>query len=134
MENQVALYIYVDVPVNITADVVNSIETSIVADGGTFEAETCLVDTLNSLGGYFGTTKLAKRVELFNDEKISVTSSLQNANDIGKVFTDFSQSFTIPANDYNNGLFQHWYESDVDNGYDHRVRYNAYIEINNNVK
>jgi len=130
MENQVALYIYVDVPVNITADVVNSIETSIVADGGTFEAETCLVDTLNSLGGYFGTTKLAKRVELFNDEKISVTSSLQNANDIGKVFTDFSQSFTIPANDYNNSIFSHWYESDVDNGYDHRVRYNAYIVIN----
>jgi hypothetical protein len=130
MDNQVALYIYKAIPENITANVVNTIESSIVADGGTFEAESCLVDTLNSLGGYFGTSQKSYRVELFNDEKISVTSSLQNLNDIGKVFTDFSQSFTIPANDYNNSLFSHWYESDVDNGYDHRVRYNAYIEIN----
>ena len=37
------------------------------------------------------------RLELFNDEKISITSSIQNANDIGKIYTDFSQSFTIPA-------------------------------------
>ena len=36
-----------------------------------------------------------QRIELFNDEKISVTSNIQNVNDISKVFTDFSQSFTI---------------------------------------
>jgi len=44
---------------------------------------------------------VSKRIELFNDEKISVTSSLQNANDLGKIYTDYSQSFTIPASDIN---------------------------------
>ena len=70
-----------------------------------------------------------ERVEMFNDEKVSVTSSIQNYSDIGKLFTDYSQSFTIPASPINNAIFSHWYESEVDNGYDARIRYNAYIEI-----
>ena len=74
-------------------------------------------------------TQVSERVELFQDEKISVTSSIQNSNDIGKLFTDYSQSFTIPASKHNNAIFSHWYESDVDNGYDHRKRYDAYIEL-----
>ena len=37
------------------------------------------------------------KIELFEDEQINVTSSVQNINDISKVFTDFSQSFTVPA-------------------------------------
>lgn len=69
------------------------------------------------------------RVELYNDEKISITQTLQNSNDIGKLFTDYSQSFTIPASVYNNKLFKHWYNTDIDDGYDHRIRQNAYIEI-----
>lgn len=70
-----------------------------------------------------------KRLELFQDEKISVTSSLQNSNDLGKIFTDYSQSFTIPASKSNNEILSHWYESSLDGGYDHRIRYDAYIEI-----
>lgn len=71
-----------------------------------------------------------EKLDLFNDEKISVTSSIANANDIGKVFTDYSQSFTIPASPKNNKILSHWYESNLDNGYDHRVRYDGYIKIN----
>lgn len=70
-----------------------------------------------------------QRLELFQDEKISVTSSLQNANDLGKIYTDYSQSFTIPASKSNNEILSHWYESSIDGGYDHRVRYDAYLEI-----
>ena len=73
---------------------------------------------------------LYKRIELFNDEKISVTSSIQNVNDISKVFTDYSQSFTVPANKHNNEIFQHWYENSIDEGFDARTRKPAYIEIN----
>ena len=73
---------------------------------------------------------LYKRIELFNDEKISVTSSIQNINDISKVFTDYSQSFTVPANKHNNEIFKHWYENSIDNGFDARTRKPAYIEIN----
>jgi hypothetical protein len=83
---------------------------------------------------------VAHRIELFNDEKISVTSSVQNFNDIGKLFTDYSQSFTIPASKHNNAIFRHWYESsvgdtndinpqNVDNAFDHRIKYYGFIEI-----
>ena len=70
-----------------------------------------------------------ERVEMFQDEKVSVTSTIQNYSDIGKLFTDYSQSFTIPASPTNNAIFSHWYDNAVDNGYDARIRYNAYIEI-----
>jgi hypothetical protein len=77
--------------------------------------------------------EIAKRIELFDDEKISITSSIQNVNDISKVFTDYSQSFTIPASDSNNQIFKHWYENALDNGYDVRQRYSGYIEIDTQV-
>jgi hypothetical protein len=71
-----------------------------------------------------------QKLDLFNEEKINVTSQIASINDIGKVFTDFSQSFTIPASVRNNTILSHWYESTVDDGFDHRVRYDGYIEIN----
>lgn len=70
-----------------------------------------------------------QRIELFDDERISVTSNIQNVNDISKVFTDFSQSFTVPATPYNNKIFKHWYENAIDNGFDARTRKDAYIEL-----
>lgn len=78
---------------------------------------------------YIYVDDVAKRVEMFNDEKVSVTSTIQNYSDIGKLFTDYSQSFTIPASPTNNSIFSHWYDNAVDDGYDARIRYNAYIEI-----
>ena len=72
---------------------------------------------------------IAKRIELFEDEKISVTSSVQDIADVSKAKTDFTQSFTIPASPTNNEIFKHWYESSIDGGFDHRVKYNGYIEI-----
>jgi hypothetical protein len=72
---------------------------------------------------------IAKRIELFEDEKISVTSSVQDIADVSKAKTDFTQSFTIPASTTNNGIFKHWYESSIDGGFDHRIKYNGYIEI-----
>lgn len=77
--------------------------------------------------------EISKRIELFNDEKISVNSSTQNVNDISKVFTDYSNSFTIPASATNNEIFKHWYENSLDNGFDQRQRYSGYIEIDTQV-
>jgi hypothetical protein len=70
-----------------------------------------------------------RRLELFNDEKIEVNSSVQNIADISKVFTDFSQSFSIPCSDVNNQIFQHFYQTDVDSTIDHNIRRDAVIEI-----
>jgi hypothetical protein len=69
------------------------------------------------------------RLELFNDEKITVSSTIQNISDISKIFTDFSQGFTIPCSPINNAIFQHFYQNDVDATIDFQKRYNAYIEI-----
>ena len=54
-----------------------------------------------------------QRLELFNDEKIQVNSTLKSVNDISKTFTDFSQSFSVPASVKNNQIFQHFYNSDL---------------------
>jgi hypothetical protein len=70
------------------------------------------------------------RIELFNDEQIQVTSSIQNVQDISKTFTDFSQGFTVPASDVNNAFFEHWYNSDIDFTTDNNLRKDAFIEIN----
>ena len=70
------------------------------------------------------------RLELFHDENISITSSIQNVNDISKVFTDYSQSFTVPATPNNNKIFAHWYENSIDDGFNANKRYDAEIEIN----
>lgn len=70
-----------------------------------------------------------RELELFKDEKIEVTSSVQNISDIGSVFTDFSQTFTIPCTANNNYIFEHYYNNDVDNTVDHQLRRPARIEI-----
>ena len=72
-----------------------------------------------------------QRVDLFSDESIELTSSIQNVKDISKVFTDYSQSFNIPASNTNNKIFKHYYNNYIENGYDARFRSSAIIEINN---
>jgi hypothetical protein len=95
---------------------------------------------MQSVEIYIYVDGVGNRIELFNDEKISVVSSVQNFNDIGKLFTDYSQSFTIPASKHNNAIFKHWYESavgetdldapqNVNGAFDHRIKYYGFIEI-----
>jgi hypothetical protein len=69
------------------------------------------------------------RIDLFDDEKISVTSSIQNINDISKTYTDFSQTFTVPASKQNNKIFRHWYDNSNDAPFSTLVKSDAYIEI-----
>jgi hypothetical protein len=82
-----------------------------------------------TVGLYIYIDGIAKRVELFDDEKISVNSSVQNASKIDVIYTDFSQSFTVPANERNNRIFSHWYNNSLDGGFDARKRKDAYIEL-----
>lgn len=70
-----------------------------------------------------------QRLELFEDEVIQINSSVQNVQDISKIFTDFSQSFTVPASERNNAIFQHFYENAIDSSLDHQIRREARIEI-----
>ena len=70
-----------------------------------------------------------QRIELFNDETINVTSSIQNVQDLSKTYTDFSQGFTVPASSHNNAIFEHWYQSDVNATTDPNLRKDGFIEI-----
>lgn len=65
------------------------------------------IESISGSGNY-------SKLELFNDEKIELTSSVQNIQDISKVYTDFTQSFTVPASTNNNSILHHFYQSDVD--------------------
>lgn len=69
------------------------------------------------------------RIELFNDEQIEVSSSIQNVQDLSSTKTDFSQGFTVPASDINNAFFEHWYNSDVDFTTDNNLRKDGYLEV-----
>ena len=73
-----------------------------------------------------------ERLELFNDEKISVNSTVQNIADISKVFTDFSQSFTVPATPHNNAIFEHFYANETNGTLNYHLRRDAFIEIDLN--
>jgi hypothetical protein len=53
------------------------------------------------------------RLDIFDDEEISINLSVQNVRDISKVFTDFTQGFTVPASPRNNEILQHYYNSNI---------------------
>ncbi len=72
-----------------------------------------------------------QRVDVFGDENVTIKSSIQDAKDISKVFTDYSQPFTLPASDTNNKIFRHFYNTSITgNSFDGRVRHEAKIFIN----
>lgn len=74
-----------------------------------------------------------QRIDLFEDETITLTQTIQNVRDIEKIFTDYSQSFTIPASKDNNKIFKHYYKNDILDGFDGRKKVSATIELNNTV-
>ena len=70
------------------------------------------------------------RVDLFQDESISITDSVQNVSDISKLFTPFTKQFNLPASQTNNKLFKHYYNFHIQGGFDARFKVDARIEIN----
>ena len=72
-----------------------------------------------------------QRVDMFSDESVTVTQSIQNVKDIEKVFTDFSKTFSIPASKTNNNIFKHQYNCDIVYVFVGRVKVYATIELNN---
>jgi len=70
-----------------------------------------------------------QRLDMFENEGVSVTDTLKNVKDISKIFTEYSQTFKVPATKINNKVFKHYYNTDVQNGYDARVRAQSEIEL-----
>ena len=70
-----------------------------------------------------------ERVDLMEEDLISLTQVIQDVKSIDKVFTDFSQTFNLPASKTNNKLFKYWYNPDIE-GFDNQIMANARIELN----
>jgi len=75
---------------------------------------------------YIGT----ERVDLFKDETVSLTQTIKNVKDLKKVFTEFTQTFSVPASSANNKIFKHYYNFDISGGFDARKKQTASIELN----
>jgi len=71
-----------------------------------------------------------QRVDLFKDESVSLTQTIQNVKDIAKVFTEFTQTFSVPASSVNNKIFQHYYNFNISGGFDARNKVAASLELN----
>ena len=71
-----------------------------------------------------------QRVDMFSDESVTITQSIKNVKDIGKVFTDFTRTFSVPASKDNNKIFKHYYNFDIENGFDARKKKDSNIELN----
>ena len=69
------------------------------------------------------------QVELFKDESITLTQSIQDIKDISKIFTDFTRTFNVPASKNNNKIFKHFHRFNIV-GFDARTKKNAEIYLN----
>ena len=70
-----------------------------------------------------------QQAEMFSDETISITSKIQDVKEPDKIFTDFTRSFTMPASKENNKILQHWYNSNIQDGFDYRIKKDAILEV-----
>ena len=68
------------------------------------------------------------RADTFKDESVTITQSIQNVRDVGKIFTDFTQSFNLPASQNNNKIFKHFYNFNIDGGFDARTKVSTKLE------
>ena len=71
-----------------------------------------------------------ERLDLFEDESVTITDTIKNTKDISKVFTPFSQQFNVPASKHNSKLFKHYEDFDVVNSFDARFKIDALIKLN----
>lgn len=74
---------------------------------------------------YIGGTK----VDQFKDESATVVSNVLDISNIEKNLGDYSKTFTVPASKNNNILFKHWYNANIDNQFDARVKVDGRIDI-----
>lgn len=77
---------------------------------------------------YIGDEKL----DLFDDENIVLNKTIKNYNNIDKIFSDYTQTFTIPASKQNNKVMNYWYDSDVTQTFNPSTKKTARIDINKN--
>jgi len=67
--------------------------------------------------------------DLYKGEDITLVKQAKDLTDLGATRTDFSRPFTIPATDTNNGIFEHFYNLDIDDPYPVHNKAEASINV-----
>lgn len=80
--------------------------------------------TKYNIGGVFN------KLDLFKDESVSITDSIKNLKDPSKIFTAFSQQFSVPASKNNSKIFKHYENANIVNSFDARFKADALIKLN----
>ena len=70
-----------------------------------------------------------QKVDLFDFEDMSISDKIRDVRDISKVFTAYSKEFVIPASPRNSKIFKHFYNIDISNGFDSRIKVDAEVKI-----
>ena len=72
-----------------------------------------------------------ERLDLFSNETLEISQKIKDAREIGKVFTDYTRPFKVPASENNNKIFKHFYNFNITDGnFDARVRHESKIFLN----
>ena len=70
-----------------------------------------------------------QRVPMFGNNSTDIVDTIQNVRDIKKIFTSFSQQFSIPASREVNRIFRHYYDFNIQTGFDARFKIDGAIKI-----
>jgi hypothetical protein len=92
---------------------VGSFQARVLNDGGTFEAATCCVDFLKTLGG---NEVLGGILDVRPDVNFPLTFSVGEIRDITKRTGTFSKTIVLPATDNNNRILNHYYDVNIQAG------------------
>ena len=71
------------------------------------------------------------KLDLFpnGSETILIKSQLNNLEKLSNVFSDVSNSFTVPATPHNNKALRHWYDRDIVTSFNANLNIPAYTEV-----
>ena len=95
---------------NGVTDTTTPIVTAYVSRAIYSEANGCVTDGLLALGGEFNEII---PVDLFHDESVELNRQLKDLQDLSTIWTDYTQSFQIPASDTNNIIFADWFDENI---------------------
>jgi len=100
-------------------DLNNSFYTTGFTTGGTFK-----------IGVWAVGSEGFKRLDLFHDENMEYMIKVNDISKLDKVYSDFSNSFSVPATDINNEIFRYFFDIDVaqEFSYNPNIKVECYLE------
>ena len=70
------------------------------------------------------------KADMSASESITIKDAIKKSKDVGKVFTSYTNPFSLPASKSNNIIFKRFSNNKVYEGFDPRRKYDARIQLN----